>query len=70
MIDLRSLQNTIQRLIMNKLHQDEDYLRKYFANGNMTSKDLSQELNVSYKLIEIYLEKYGIPFKSQKPTDG
>lgn len=54
---------------MNKLHQDEEFLRRFFSNGDMTSKDLSQELNVSYKLIELYLEKYKIPFKSQKPKE-
>jgi hypothetical protein len=53
-----------------KSHQDEAFLRKYFSNGDMTSKDLSRELKVSYKLIELYLAKYNIPFKSQKPTDG
>lgn len=52
---------------MKKLHQDEQFLRKRFEHGDITSKNLSKELHVSYKLIEIYLEKYGIPFKSQKP---
>lgn len=55
---------------MTKLHQDEQYLRKVFENGDMTSKDLANELRVSYKLIELYLEKYNIPFKSQKPTEN
>lgn len=54
---------------MKKLHQDEDFLRKYFFDGLNTTKDLASELNVSYKLIELYLEKYNIPFKSQKPIE-
>ena len=54
---------------MKKLHQDEAYLRQVFQDGSITSKDLANELNVSYKLIEIYLEKYQIPFKSQKPVN-
>lgn len=53
---------------MKKLHQDEEFLRQFFSNGEMTSKDLSKELHVSYKLIEIYLAKYGINFTSQKPV--
>ena len=55
---------------MTKLHQDEQYLRKVFENQDITSKDLAKELHVSYKLIELYLEKYNIPFKSQRPTEG
>lgn len=53
---------------MKKLHQDEEFLRQFFSNGHMTSRDLAQELHVSYKLIELYLEKYKIPFKSQRPV--
>lgn len=60
--------SAIKRLGMKKLHQDKEFLRQFFSNGHMTSKDLAKELNVSYKLIEIYLAKYEIPFKSQKPS--
>lgn len=55
---------------MKKFHQDEEYLRKVFKNELITSRDLANELHVSYKLIEIYLEKYKIPFKSQKPVNN
>lgn len=48
------------------LHQDEDYLRNQMNSGK-TSKDISKELGVSYKLVEIYLEKYQIPFTSMVP---
>lgn len=54
---------------MKKFHQDKEFLRKYFADPGVTSKDLAKELRVSYKLIELYLKKYNIPFKSQKPLD-
>lgn len=48
------------------LHQDENYLRHAMESGK-TSRDISKDLHVSYKLIEIYLEKYGIPFTSMAP---
>ena len=48
------------------LHQDENYLRNAMESGK-TSRDISRELGVSYKLVEIYLEKYQIPFTSMAP---
>ena len=48
------------------LHQDETYLRHAMESGK-TSRDISKELGVSYKLVEIYLEKYQIPFTSMVP---
>ena len=48
------------------LHQDEAYLRQAMESGK-TSRDISKELGVSYKLVEIYLEKYQIPFTSMVP---
>jgi len=48
------------------LHQDENYLRNAMESGK-TSRDISRELGVSYKLVEIYLEKYQIPFTSMVP---
>lgn len=52
---------------MSKLHQSEDFLRKAIEMGS-TPRDISRELRVSYKLVELYLEKYQIPFTSQKPA--
>lgn len=49
------------------LHQDETYLRQQMESGK-TSRDISSELHVSYKLVEIYLEKYDIPFTSMAPV--
>lgn len=49
------------------LHQDEAYLRQAIESGK-TSRDISKDLHVSYKLIEIYLEKYNIPFTSMAPV--
>lgn len=48
------------------LHQDKNYLTQAMESGK-TSRDISKELGVSYKLVEIYLEKYQIPFTSMVP---
>ena len=48
------------------LHKDENYLKRAMESGK-TSRDISKELGVSYKLVEIYLEKYQIPFTSMVP---
>jgi hypothetical protein len=50
-----------------KKHQDEAYLREAIANG-LNSRNISAELGVSYKLVELYLEKYQIPFTSMAPV--
>ena len=44
-----------------KRHQDETYLKEQIALGK-TSKDIADEDNISYKLVELYLKKYEIPF--------
>lgn len=49
-----------------KLHQDEEYLRN--AINTQNSREIAKDLHVSYKLVEIYLEKYNIPFKSMAPV--
>ena len=44
---------------MDKPHQDERFLRSEIeAGGN--SRSISAKLGVSWKLVEIYLRKYGI----------
>ena len=47
-----------------KKHQDENYLLTKINEG-YTSKDIANDLNVSYHLVEIYLVKFGIPFESK-----
>lgn len=47
-----------------KLHADKEYLYNAIVNDQKTIKELSNELKVSKHLIEIYLEKFDIPFKS------
>lgn len=49
------------------LHKDENYLRNAMESGK-TSRDISKDLGVSYKLVEIYLEKFNIPFTSMVPV--
>ena len=51
-----------------KNHHDPRYLQKKIDDG-YTSKDIANELRVSYQLVELYLTKFGIPFESQKPKD-
>lgn len=53
---------------MDKLHQSPEFLKKAISDG-LTSRDIAKDLRVSYKLVEIYLEKHEIPFVSQKPKD-
>lgn len=54
---------------MTKLHQNEEFLRKTIELGS-TPKEIAKELRVSYKLVELYLTKFGIPFTSQKPENS
>lgn len=44
-----------------KNHQSETYLKEQIALGK-NSKDIATENNISYKLVELYLKKYEIPF--------
>ena len=50
-----------------KQHQNQEYLQQKINEG-YTSKDISKELNVSYKLVELYLRKYGIKHVSMTPN--
>jgi DNA-binding CsgD family transcriptional regulator len=51
---------------MDRWHTNEEFLRVEVERGR-TSKDIAKRLKVSYRLIEIYLRKYGIPHVSQIP---
>jgi DNA-binding CsgD family transcriptional regulator len=50
-----------------KLHQDKNYLQTKINEG-YSSKKIANELSVSYKLVEIYLRKYGIKHVSHTPS--
>jgi hypothetical protein len=42
-------------------HQDKDWLQSQIDLGK-NSKAIANENNISYKLVEIYLQKFNIPF--------
>jgi len=42
-----------------KKYHDQEWLTQQIESGK-SSKDIGNGLNVSYKLIEIYLRKFGI----------
>jgi transposase len=44
-----------------KEHQNQEYLQQKVEEG-YSAKDISKELGVSYKLVELYLRQYDIPF--------
>jgi hypothetical protein len=48
-----------------KEHNNPDYLRKEIENGE-NSRSISKKLGVSWKLVEINLKKYGVPFTPYK----
>ena len=50
-----------------KNHHDPRYLQKKIDQG-YTSKDIAKELRVSYKLVELYLRKFGIEHTPHTPS--
>lgn len=54
---------------MDKLHKDEEFLRVEVLQRGRNSKEIAKRLRVSYKLVELYLMKYDIPFVSQRPQN-
>lgn len=44
-----------------KNHQDQTYLKEQIALGK-TTKEIADENKVSFKLVELYLTKYNIPY--------
>lgn len=51
-----------------RLYQDAEWLRDQVITQGKNSRDVSREQKVSYHLVELYLEKFNIPFKSTKPA--
>jgi transposase len=54
---------------MDRWHTDEEFLRVHIDRG-YNSKDIAKMLRVSYRLVEVYLRKYGIPHVSQIPPQN
>lgn len=52
-----------------KLHQNKEYLEEQINVGK-SSADISKELSVSWKLVEIYLRKYGIDHISKSDVQN
>jgi hypothetical protein len=48
-----------------KQHQNQNYLQQKINEG-YKPKDISKELGISYKLVELYLRQYDIPFTPTK----
>jgi hypothetical protein len=44
-----------------KKHQQKEWLEAEIQSGK-TSKQIADENNLSYKLVEMYLRQHGIPF--------
>jgi hypothetical protein len=42
-----------------KLHQDRNVLEPMFLKG-LTSKQIGKELHISYKLVNVWLIKFGL----------
>jgi len=50
-----------------RLYQDAEWLRDQALNQGKNSREIGKEQRVSYHLIEIYLAKFEIPFRSMAP---
>ena len=46
---------------MEKMHQNKEWLAEQIASGK-NSKNIADEQRISYKLVELYLRKFEIPF--------
>lgn len=46
---------------MEKLHQQKDWLQSQIDLGK-NSKQIANENNISFKLVELYLTKHGLKF--------
>jgi len=48
-----------------KKHHNKAWLQEQL-DAEKTSRDIAKEINVSYKLIELYLRQFDIDFTSQE----
>lgn len=46
-------------------YEDKGWLETEYATLKRSSKDIAKELHISYKLVEIYLEKFNIPLRQE-----
>lgn len=48
-------------------HHDKEWMANAVAEGKST-REISRELQISYKLVELKLKEFGIPFNTTDPT--
>lgn len=47
-------------------HKDKEWMANAIAEGK-SSRAISKEIGISYKLVEMKLREFGIPFRSTAP---
>lgn len=50
-------------------YKNADWLRDQVVEQGKNSREISREQSVSYKLIELYLREFEIPFTSMAPKN-
>ena len=48
-----------------KPYTDKEWIYNEYVVNNRSARELSKELHVSYKLIQIYVEKFGYPVRNE-----
>lgn len=55
----------------NKPYMDQEWILSEYVTKNRSARELSKELKVSYKLIQLYVEKFGYTVRNENrlPTE-
>lgn len=48
-----------------KPYTDKEWIYNEYVVKNRSARELSKELHVSYKLIQIYVEQFGYPVRNE-----
>ena len=51
-----------------KPYTDKEWIYNEYVVNNRSARELSKELHVSYKLIQIYVEQFGYPVRNENRT--
>lgn len=54
----------MEKFIFEKKYQEKAFLEHEYVTLGRNTKDIAKQLHVSYKLIEIWLEKFAIPLRN------
>jgi hypothetical protein len=46
-----------------KYYEDKDWLQNEYSTLQKSSREIGNDLHVSYKLVEIWLKKFDIPIR-------